>query len=55
MRPNQFGSRENVEVEGKRRTGELEALCDFSGRESVGSILNEQAKDIEARFLGQGR
>lgn len=44
---------EGVEMKGKSRAGQIEAASDGSGREAVGGVANQQAKNIEARFLSE--
>jgi hypothetical protein len=44
---------QDVQMEGKSWTWKTQATGDLSRREAIRSIPNEQAKDIEARFLSE--
>jgi len=44
-----------VEVKRQRRSGQAEAARDGSRRKAVRSVAYEQAKNVQARFLSEGR
>jgi hypothetical protein len=46
-----FSCRQDVQMKGKRWSRQLETASDFACRKTLWSILDEQSKNIEARFL----
>lgn len=38
-------------MKGKRRTGQFQARGNGAGRKPLGSVGDQQPKDVEARFL----
>ena len=55
MRLYEFRRGQNVEMKRKCRTRQVETASNGSRREAVRSVPDEQAEDIEARFLCQCR
>ena len=53
MRSNEFGSSENVQMKGKRWTGQPETAGYRARRKTIRGVADEQTKDVEPRLLRQ--